>query len=96
MFLRSLLFHSFLSAALLMWSCGTSMAGQVLNIDAGRYDLLRAHSERIVVVFGGTVAFHRYRVVEVLNQTFAVASDVPGGVRFHRRSGGGEEMLLIE
>jgi hypothetical protein len=67
-----------------------------INVGAGRYDLLRAHNERVIVSFGSALDFKRYAVVEVLQQYFVVASEVRGGVRYNLQSTPSRRTLVIE
>jgi hypothetical protein len=67
-----------------------------VNIETGKYDLLRAHSERSLVIFGQEVQFKKYNVVKMLQQYFTVASDIPGGVRYQVQENGGERRLIID
>ena len=67
-----------------------------ISMGAGRYDLFRAHSERMIVFFGHEVSFKRYALVDMLHQYFTVAADVKGGVRHTLQDTAGEKTLVIE
>lgn len=74
----------------------TAFGDEPIDIAAGRYDLLRAHNERVIVSFGSALDFKRYSVVEILHQYFVVASEVHGGVRYNLHNDGSRRMLVIE
>jgi hypothetical protein len=74
----------------------TAFGQEPIEMAAGRYDLLRAHNERVIVSFGSVLDFKRYAVVEILHQFFLVASDVKGGVRYNLQSDPGRRTLVIE
>jgi hypothetical protein len=95
-FLKSQGYRALVICLCIIFICSVACAGEMLDVTAGRYDLLRAHNERVIVIFGEGVEFHRYRVVEFMNRIIAVTGAVRGGVRYSRHSDGGEETLLIE
>lgn len=64
-------------------------------LDSSPADLLGAHNERMLVVFGTTVEFKRYFQVGLLNQSMTVAADVAGGVRYELHDTGRERTLTI-
>lgn len=74
----------------------TAFGQQQIDMAAGRYDLLRAHNERVIVSFGRTLDFKRYSVVEILHQHFVVAAEVRGGVRYNLHGAAGHKTLVIE
>ncbi len=88
-------FKTVLIALSLVAVSGAAFAENI-SIDAGRYDLSRAHNERMIIFFGQDVSFKRYAVVDMLHQYFTVAADVRGGVRHTIRDTGGEKTLVIE
>jgi hypothetical protein len=69
---------------------------EYVDVPAGRYDLLRAHSERTMVFFGEDVKFKRYTIVDMLHQYFTVATDVKGGVRYQVQDDGTQKTLVID
>ena len=69
---------------------------EYLDVGAGRFDLWRAHSERMIVFLGIRVSFKRYSLVEMLNQNFTVASEVKGGVRYQVHEQAGQKTLVID
>lgn len=89
-----------LAAIAILVASGIAVAqplkGEYVSMDAGRYDLLRAHNERIIVVFGQSIHFRRYYVVDMLRQHFTVATDIPEGVRYNLAHRGEDRMLVIE
>jgi hypothetical protein len=64
-------------------------------LDSSPADLLAAHNERMLVVFGAKVEFKRYFQVGLLNQSMTVAANVAGGVRYDLRDSGRERTLTI-
>ncbi|TAL36154.1 MAG: hypothetical protein EPN97_06565 [Alphaproteobacteria bacterium] len=74
----------------------TAFGQEPIDMAAGRYDLLRAHNERVIVSFGSALDFKRYAVVEILHQYFVVASEVKGGVRYNLQSDASRRTLVIE
>ena len=69
---------------------------EYVDVGAGRFDLWRAHNDRMIVFFGTGVSFKRYSLVGMLNQVFTVASDVKDGVRYQLREHAGEKTLVID
>jgi hypothetical protein len=75
--------------------CAPRAESSVLNdLFAGPRDLLRAHSERMVVFFGADVKFKRYRLVSVLDQHIPVLTDAQKN-DYSVRTEGGERTLTI-
>lgn len=74
----------------------TAFGDEPIDMAAGRYDLLRAHNERVIISFGSALDFKRYSVVEILHQYFVVASKVRGGVRYYLHDDASRRMLIIE
>jgi hypothetical protein len=74
----------------------TAFGQEPIDLAAGRYDLLRAHNERVIVSFGSIIDFKRYSVVEILHQYFVVASEVRGGVRYNLQNDNNRSTLIIE
>jgi hypothetical protein len=94
---KAAVFACALFAAIRPEAFADSLAGQeYFTVGAGRYDLLRAHNERILVFFGSNITFKRYSLVALLNQYFTVASDVRGGVRYTVHEAAGEKTLVID
>ncbi len=58
-------------------------------------DMLGAHSERMLVIFGTEVHFKRYFLVDMLSQSMTVATDVAGGVRYDLRQSDHGRTLVI-
>ncbi|MEZ0224861.1 MAG: hypothetical protein ACAH83_09930, partial [Alphaproteobacteria bacterium] len=85
-----------LIAAFAFLALQSTAYGENIDMAAGRYDLLRAHNERMIVSFGDALDFKRYSVVEILHQYFVVAADVRGGVRYNLHSDASRKMLVIE
>ena len=69
---------------------------EFVDVGSGHYDLWRAHNERILVFFGEELSFKRYSLVDMLNQYFTIASDVPGGVRYTVHEQSGRKTLVID
>ena len=69
---------------------------EYIDVGAGQHDLWRAHNERTLVFFGAEVSFKRYNLVDMMNQSFTVASDVPGGVRYAVHHEAGRKTLVID
>jgi hypothetical protein len=67
--------------------------GYMVNSSAS--DLMRAHNERILVVFGASIKFKRYFLVGLLSQSMTVATDT-SGVRYSLRDAGRERVLVID
>ena len=67
--------------------------GYVLNTSPA--NLLGAHNDRMLVLFGVKVEFKRYFLVGLLSQCMTVATDVSGGVRYDLRDTGHQRTLII-
>lgn len=70
--------------------------GEYLALDTGHYDLVRAHNQRMIVLFGNSVSFKRYEVLDILNRYVPVASTVRGGVRYSLHEAPGVKTLVID
>jgi hypothetical protein len=70
-------------------------SSEYLDVPTGRYDLLRAHSERVVVIFGQEITFKKYVVVKILEQYFTLGVEVPGDGRYTLHDDGKEKTLVI-
>jgi hypothetical protein len=68
--------------------------GYVLNSSTS--DLLGAHNERMLVVFGAKVEFKKYFLVGMLNQCMTVATEVTGGVRYDLKDAERARTLTIQ
>lgn len=64
-------------------------------INSSTSDLMRAHNERVLVIFGASIQFKRYFLVGLLDQCMTVATDV-SGVRYNMRETGREKTLVID
>ena len=64
-------------------------------LESSPADLMGAHNERMLVVFGTKVEFKRYFLVGLLSQSMTVATDVSGGVRYDLKSNGRARVLTI-
>jgi hypothetical protein len=87
-----------IAAVLVLITAQGAVAGetQLVDVSAGKYDLVRAHNERMIVFFGETISFKKYNVIDMLHQYFTVASDVHGGVRYQVHEQAGQKTLVID
>lgn len=64
-------------------------------VNSSPSDLLRAHNERVLVIFGATIKFKRYFLVGLLNQSMTVATDT-SAVRYSMQHTAKEKTLVID
>jgi hypothetical protein len=64
-------------------------------INSSPSDLMRAHNERVLVIFGASITFKRYFLVDMLSQSMTVATDT-SAVRYNVQNVGQERMLVID
>lgn len=68
-------------------------SGYIVN--ASTSDLMRAHNERVLVIFGASIKFKRYFLVDLLSQSMTVATDI-SDVRYSMQDSGREKTLVID
>jgi hypothetical protein len=98
---NTILLSSLLIAAMLCFApaavrAAATHATAVVAMDASPSDLTRAHSERMMLEFGTEPKFSRYYLVDMLSQSWAVAADAEGSVRYTLTQKGNERELVID
>lgn len=68
-------------------------SGYIVNSSTS--DLMRAHNERVLVIFGTSVTFKRYFLVDLLSQSMTVATDT-SNVRYNMQETSREKTLVID
>lgn len=56
---------------------------------------MRAHNERVLVIFGTSITFKRYFLVDLLSQSMTVATDT-SNVRYNIQETRREKTLVID
>jgi hypothetical protein len=72
---------------------GAARPGYVLDSSAS--DMLGAHSERMLVIFGAEVHLQRYFLVDMMDQSMTVATDVARGDHYQLDDRGGGKTLVV-
>jgi hypothetical protein len=67
--------------------------GYIVNSSSS--DLMRAHNDRVLVIFGASIKFKRYFLVDLLSQSMTVATDT-SNVRYSMRETSNERTLVID